>query len=272
MKPALKMMAMERIRQPEKPPSEYGGKNNRRMIGFDREESKPTYNSPQRGGESPRYESPRYESPRGGDYPPMNAGRYEPQGGVWPGWERPPMGRERDMPPMGREREMPPMGRYDEPESRRRRDSRGRFATASPDYDEDDEDDYRHKRRERKGELIASGSVWMNPGKSSGEYSPVTERQAMEWVHSMEQPPGGRPMPAFRIEETEALRKAHCPECEQWEFFTVMNMKYSDCLEVAKKFNVDKPEFYALMAKAFLTDKDAGQYKLQKYMEMIPKG
>ena len=254
---------MERIRQPEKPPSEYGGKNNRRMIGFDREETKPMYNSPQLGGESPSYESPRYESPRGGDYPPMNAGRYEPQGGVWPGWERPPM---------GREREMPPMGRYDEPESRRRRDSRGRFATASPDYDEDEEDDYRHKRRERKGELIASGSVWMNPGKSSGEYGPVTERQAIAWVAAMEQPEGGKPMPAYKPEEADALRKAHCPECDKWEFFVAINMKYSDCYEVAKKFSVDKPEFYALMAKAFLTDKDARPHKLQKYMETIPKG
>lgn len=36
-----------------------------------------------------------------------------------------------------------------------------------------------------------------------------------------------------------------------------MNMMYSDYCAVATKFNVNKPEFYAEMAKAFLCDKDA---------------
>lgn len=232
MKPAMRMLMMDKIRRDERPPrSEYGGGNDRRMIGYDRDMPK-----------------------RGGDYPPMSGPRYEPPG-MWPGWERPPMG-----------------GGYDEPEARRRRDRRGRYAMGGSEYDDDDEEDYpRHKRHERKGELLASGSVWMNPGNSARAYEPVDEHTAMRWVREMEQPEGGRPMPAFRIEETEALRKAHCPECEQWEFFTVMNMKYSDLFEYAKKLGMDKPEFYVYMAKAFLCDKDAAPHKLQRYMEVIPK-
>ena len=129
-------------------------------------------------------------------------------------------------------------------------------------------------------EMIATGSAWINPGKGAEHhsggyahsYEPVDEPTAMRWVHGMEQPEGGRPMPAYKPEEAEALRKAHCPDCEKWEFFTAINMMYSDMFDVAKKFNVDKPEYYACMAKAFLMDKDAGQHKLRKYMEMIPKG
>ena len=142
----------------------------------------------------------------------------------------------------------------------------------------DDDYDERHKgghHREKWSdrEMIATGSAWINPGRGGHdrEYQPVDERQAMEWVHSMQQPEGGRPMPAFKPDEAEALRKAHCPECDKWEFFVTLNMKYSDLYEAAKKLNMDKPEFYVHMAKAFLCDKDAGPHKLQKYMEIIPK-
>lgn len=41
-------------------------------------------------------------------------------------------------------------------------------------------------------------------------------------------------------------------------FGMVMNMMYSDYCAVAKKFGLDRPDFYAEMAKAFLHDKDFG--------------
>ena len=37
-----------------------------------------------------------------------------------------------------------------------------------------------------------------------------------------------------------------------------MNMMYSDYCAVAKKFGLDRPDFYAELAKAFLNDKDFG--------------
>ena len=37
-----------------------------------------------------------------------------------------------------------------------------------------------------------------------------------------------------------------------------MNMMYSDYYGVAAKYGLDRPEFYADLAKAFLMDKDAG--------------
>lgn len=39
-------------------------------------------------------------------------------------------------------------------------------------------------------------------------------------------------------------------------FSVAMNMMYADYCNVAKKMGVDRPEFYAEMAKAFLDDKD----------------
>ena len=37
-----------------------------------------------------------------------------------------------------------------------------------------------------------------------------------------------------------------------------MNVMYSDYYGVAAKYGLDRPEFYADLAKAFLMDKDAG--------------
>lgn len=45
----------------------------------------------------------------------------------------------------------------------------------------------------------------------------------------------------------------------------------SDYCETTKKMGMDKPEFYAHMAKDLLMDKDAGPHKLRKYMETISK-
>ena len=75
----------------------------------------------------------------------------------------------------------------------------------------------------------------------------------------------------FKKEQAEQMRKAHCPDCDECEFWAAMNMMYSDYCEVAKKLNVDRPDFYAHMAKAFLKDEDAGEDKLAKYMKYIAK-
>ena len=39
---------------------------------------------------------------------------------------------------------------------------------------------------------------------------------------------------------------------------TALNVMYSDYYGVAAKYGLDRPEFYADLAKAFLMDKDAG--------------
>lgn len=48
-----------------------------------------------------------------------------------------------------------------------------------------------------------------------------------------------------------------------------MNMMFSDYYPVAKKHNVNTPEFYADLAAAFINDKDASKDKVEKYYECV---
>lgn len=52
-----------------------------------------------------------------------------------------------------------------------------------------------------------------------------------------------------------------------------MNMMYSDYYPVAVEFGLNRPEFYAALAKAFLLDKDGPgpEQKLMAYYEHIAK-
>ena len=57
------------------------------------------------------------------------------------------------------------------------------------------------------------------------------------------------------------------------EFCAAMNMMYSDYFPVGVKYGVDRPEFYAELAKAFLFDKDgpAPSEKLAEYYHEVMK-
>ena len=130
-------------------------------------------------------------------------------------------------------------------------------------YDEYDDDEegggkyagnFRHRENSRKHE--------------ADEAVTFDEHKAKEWVRDMKNGDGSTGE-HWKPEHTEPLRVAHCPDCEKMEFWAAMNMMYSDYCEVAKKMNVDKPEFYACMAKAFLMDEDAGREKLAKYIKYV---
>ena len=220
MNPGMRMMMLDKLREPKRE-SEYGGDPRRKMIGYDRD-----------GPGRERH------------MPPMD--------GPMPGWERPPMG----MYGYGGE---VAFGGYGVPESKRRRDRKGRYMMGGePDEDEDD-------KYHLKGSGMISGAIWP-------EHHPkkVDEHTAMEWTGKMQNPDGSTG-PHFPPPVADQLRTVHCPKCDKWEFFVALNMMYADYSEVAKKFTADKPEFYVHMAKAFLEDPDAGEGKLAKYMETIPE-
>ncbi len=124
------------------------------------------------------------------------------------------------------------------------------------DEDEDEEEDEKPRNKKRNGKRH--------------EPEEVDEHHAREWVKKMKNADGS-PSPHYDMEKAETLRKAHCPECEKWEWYVALNMMYSDYCEVAKKMSVHKEDFYTCMAKAFLMDEDAVEDKLAKYMEAIPK-
>lgn len=55
------------------------------------------------------------------------------------------------------------------------------------------------------------------------------------------------------------------------EFYVMMNAMFSDFYKVAKKYNLDRPEFYADLAKAWLEDPDAMEDKAALYYRYIVK-
>lgn len=218
MNPGMRMMMLDKLREPKRE-SEYGDRG-RRMIGYDRD-----------------------GSGRERHMPPMD--------GPMPGWERPPMGA------YGYGGEVSFEG-YGFPESRRRRDRKGRYMMGGMDPDDDDGDKYHLKNSDMHGGVRTDG------------HEKVDEHKAMEWTRKMKNPDGSTG-PHFPPPVAEQLRAAHAPKCDKWEFMVALNMMYADYSEVAKKFSADKPEFYVCMAKAFLEDPDAGEGKLAKYMEVIPE-
>lgn len=163
--------------------------------------------------------------------------------------------------------EMGGMKRESWPRDERHRDREGRYKVRNeawrgkPDDDDDEEEGggkyagkFRHRQDSREHE--------------TSQAIAFDEYKAKEWVRGMRNGDGSTGE-HFRAEQIEPLRTAHCPQCDKVEFWAAMNMMYSDYCEVAKKMNVDKPEFYAHMAKAFLMDEDAGEEKLAKYMKYI---
>lgn len=271
MNPGVKMLMMDRVRKsPESNyRSEYGG-GNRRMIGYDRDYEKE--NSRRMEGNRMAYGMDEPESRRRRD----SRGRYMESEG-WQG--------NRGY----------PESRY-EPESRRRRDSRGRYMMDGNrmDADYEDDDDDVHARSQTwyppygnasmhnvppmnmhpgnsYGDIYAHGSIYapgaMNKpmgGMMGGDMSaPVDEHTARMWVGRMS---GGE---HFKVEQTEQQRMAVCPDCDRWEWFVAMNAMYSDHCETAKKMNIDRPDYYAHMARDFLKDTDAKPHKLRRYMEHI---
>lgn len=96
------------------------------------------------------------------------------------------------------------------------------------------------------------------------------KQTAMEWVENMEDGEGvkgGRY--TWHQAQQYAMNKGITGEKRLIEFYAAMNAMYSDYHDVAKKFGVDKPEFYACMAKAFIEDPDAVDDKLAMYYKHV---
>lgn len=71
------------------------------------------------------------------------------------------------------------------------------------------------------------------------------------------------------LEQTRVYMESRGVDCEVWKWAAVMNMMYSDYCKAARKNSVDRPEFYADLAAAFLEDKDAPEDKAGRYYHSI---
>lgn len=101
-----------------------------------------------------------------------------------------------------------------------------------------------------------------------------THEDAEAWAAKM-QNADGTTGPHWTMEQTSAVADASGAghDIPHWVFSVTMNMMYSDYYEVARKFGVNVPEFYAELARAFLMDKDGPgpEEKLCAYYRCIVK-
>lgn len=105
-----------------------------------------------------------------------------------------------------------------------------------------------------------------------GEHAETfTEADARAWVARMENEDGSTGGHWTQDQTAAAARSVGMMGTPEW--YAAMNMMYSDYSEVAKEFSVDRPDFYAKMAKAFLMDKDAGgaEEKTAAYYHCVAK-
>lgn len=166
-----------------------------------------------------------------------------------------------------------PRSEMDEPESRRRRDSLGRFRSEmdgyypGPNYPPPV-----YERTNQIGFAAHNGSernnLHMIRGGSSQHGMKMDEETAHEWMENLQNEDGTKG-PHWTKEQTTQVMKQKGIDCDPVEFWVAMNAMYSDYFNVAKKMNVNNVDFYTHMAKAFIDDKDAGEGKLMRYYEAV---
>lgn len=98
---------------------------------------------------------------------------------------------------------------------------------------------------------------------------------AIHWAEHM-QNADGTTGPHWTMDQTTAVAESmgiQAPVVPHWAWGVAMNMMYSDYYPVAVEFGLNRPEFYAALAKAFLIDKDGPgpERKLMEYYEHIAK-
>lgn len=100
----------------------------------------------------------------------------------------------------------------------------------------------------------------------------LTREEAEKWVSRMQAHDGHK---GGRWTLGEVRQYAHSmgvtSEDDIIDYYALLNAMYTDYSAVAKKYGVDRSEFYFDMAKAFLHDDDAVPDKLRVYMEHIAK-
>ena len=105
-------------------------------------------------------------------------------------------------------------------------------------------------------------------GRSEGERMDLDQMSAEQWMRNMEKEDGSKG-PKWTKEQVKPYMAQvgyHGPE---YKFWAVMNALYSDYCKIAKKYGVDRPEYYAELTKAWLEDKDAVPEKAGLYYKYI---
>ena len=118
------------------------------------------------------------------------------------------------------------------------------------------------------------GTMWMEPINHHGGMK-MDRETAEKWMRTMRNEDSARPTGArWSMDELKPMAQKFGikPDTEEFYEFAVMtNAMYSDYCGVAKKFNITSPEYYGLMALAWMRDKDAMPNKTAMYYQYIVK-
>lgn len=106
-------------------------------------------------------------------------------------------------------------------------------------------------------------------GRASTEEG-LDERTAHEWSKKMKNADGSTGA-HWTKEQVKPYMQNVGYQGDEIEFWIIMNAMYSDYCKIAKKYGVDRPEYYAEIAKAWLEDKDAVPDKAAAYYECVVK-
>ena len=165
--------------------------------------------------------------------------------------------RDRDMEDYGmpkgdyRRGGMPPMRDYDD------YDMRGDMR--SRDYSDYNRDYADYEMQDMRGRDYADyGMDYGMRDYGEMEYGKMSHKDIENWKNHMKNQDGTMGEHFKKEQVMQAARQIGVNPEEYGEhiFPLVMNMMYSDYCAVAKKFGLDRPDFYAELAKAFLNDKD----------------
>lgn len=99
----------------------------------------------------------------------------------------------------------------------------------------------------------------------------LTREEAEKWVRGMKSE-DGKTGARWELRDVQKYAGNYgVKDDEVIEFYAVLNALASDYGKVARKYGVDRMEFWAEMAKAFMHDKDAVPNKVRMYYECIAK-
>lgn len=125
-----------------------------------------------------------------------------------------------------------------------------------------------HKMQE--GNRMKGPSMQGRGGAMSQAIPKFNRRMAEEWTGKMKNEDGSKG-PHWTMDQTKQMMKQKDIDCDETEFYAVLNAMYSDFSGVAQKHGVHKQDFYLDLAKAFLEDKDAVKDKAAAYYLYIVK-
>ena len=106
---------------------------------------------------------------------------------------------------------------------------------------------------------------------SADGYPPFSRHMAEEWMASIKNEDGTMG-PHWTMEQVKNLMQQRGINGDPVKIWTAMNAEYSDMAMIARKYGMDRPEFYldAAMAR-WLNDKDAVEDKLAAYYACVVK-